>query len=151
MSVSVRWPTGVVTCSHTVRERNGPREASGVATASSGPPHLARDYVSIALPTDFSVECPWQESNPWGSGLRVICVTIEQSYNRGCTIARWLRRSLLTRNPTGSIPARDTLRKNRSVKRSIRSPWLGVVDHCSLWQLHSPLSGRCVRARCDCM
>ena len=23
----------------------------------------------------FSVECPRQESNPWGSGLRVICVT----------------------------------------------------------------------------
>jgi hypothetical protein len=60
-----------------------------------------------------------QESNPWGSVLRVICVglclkatrgvlsvlrvicvTIEQSaaaYNRGCqcTIAQWLRRSLL--------------------------------------------------------
>jgi hypothetical protein len=28
------------------------------------------------------------------SVLRVICVTIEQSYNRGCTIAQWLRRSL---------------------------------------------------------
>jgi hypothetical protein len=27
----------------------------------------------------------------------VICVTIKQSYNRGCTIAGWLRRSLLAR------------------------------------------------------
>ena len=61
---------------------------------------------------NFSVVCPWQESNPWGSVLRVICVTIEQSYNRGCTIAQWLRKSLLTRNPTGSILARDTLRKS---------------------------------------
>jgi hypothetical protein len=39
--------------------------------------------------------CPWQESNPWGSVLRVICVTIALSYNRGCTIAQWLRKSLL--------------------------------------------------------
>ena len=59
----------------------------------------------------FSVRVSRQESNPWGSVLRVICVTIEQSYNRGCTIARWLRRSLLTRNPTGSIPAGTLLRK----------------------------------------
>ena len=47
------------------------------------------------------------EGNPWGpSVLRVICVTIEQSYNRGCTIARWLRRSLLKRKvPTGCLQA----------------------------------------------
>ncbi len=62
------------------------REASGVATLSSGPPHLAKDYET------FRKECPWQESNPWGFVLRVICVTIKQSYNRGsynrgCTIA----------------------------------------------------------------
>ena len=34
----------------------------------------------------FPVVCSWQESDPWGSVLtvlRVICVTIEQSYNRG--------------------------------------------------------------------
>jgi hypothetical protein len=30
---------------------------------------------------------------------RVICVTIEQSYNRGCAIARWLRRSLVGPGP----------------------------------------------------
>ena len=39
-----------------------------------------------------------QESNAWGlSVFRVICVTIdsEQSYNRGCAIARWLRKSPL--------------------------------------------------------
>ncbi len=34
------------------------------------------------------------EGSPWGpSVLRVICVTIALSYNRGCTIAQWLRRS----------------------------------------------------------
>ena len=32
--------------------------------------------------SNFSVECPWQESNPWGSVLRVICVTIK------CAIAQ---------------------------------------------------------------
>jgi hypothetical protein len=39
--------------------------------------------------------------------LRVICVTIALSYNRGCTIAQWLlRRSLLTRKvPTGCLQA----------------------------------------------
>jgi hypothetical protein len=29
------------------------------------------------------------------SVLRVICVAIALSYNRGCTIAQWLRKSLL--------------------------------------------------------
>jgi hypothetical protein len=55
-----------------------------------------RDYVLATAddlwhrPTQLkiSVECPRQESNPWGSaGLRVTCVTIRQSCNRGCTIA----------------------------------------------------------------
>ncbi len=37
----------------------------------------------------FFVMCSsgWQDSTPWGSVLRVICVTIKQSYNRGCTVA----------------------------------------------------------------
>ena len=67
-----------------------------------------RDYVSLGINLLLSsarrrsatfpwcVRVPGKKSNPWGSVLRVICVTIEQSYNRGCTIARWLRRSLLT-------------------------------------------------------
>jgi hypothetical protein len=55
---------------------------------------IKRHWQERAL-ASFSVECPWQESSPWGSVLRVICVTIALSYNRGCTIAQWLRRSLL--------------------------------------------------------
>ena len=43
---------------------------------------------------------------------RVICVTIEQSYIRGCTIARWLRKSLFTQWHGGHglpVPASATL------------------------------------------
>ncbi len=45
------------------------------------------------------------EGNPWGpSVLRVICVAIALSYNRGCMIAQWLRRSLLRANGPGLAP-----------------------------------------------
>ena len=38
---------------------------------------------------------PRSEGSTWGpSVLRVICVTSALSYNRGCTIAQWLRRSI---------------------------------------------------------
>ncbi len=40
----------------------------------------------------------------------MICVTIEQSYNRGCTIARWLRRSLV--RPQASLCMIRWLRNN---------------------------------------
>ena len=42
----------------------------------------ARDYERTFYDCAFR-KCPWQESNPWGSVLRVICVTIRLSYNRG--------------------------------------------------------------------
>ncbi len=89
----------------------------------------------------------WQSLS--GNG-RVICVTIALSYNRGCTIAQWLRRSLLTRNPTGSIPATDTLTEKLLNKRLIRSPWPGVVDHSRCASVATPLASltsRCVLAR----
>ncbi len=36
--------------------------------------------------------------------LRVICVTIAQLYSRGCTVAQWLRKSLLKRKvPLGCL------------------------------------------------
>ncbi len=48
--------------------------------------------------------------------LRVICVTIKQSYNRGCTIAWWLRRSLFAKEAGGdawTMPACSVARDDR--------------------------------------
>ena len=64
----------------------GGERFTNISRGTARPPRLAREYVLSTIATKsgraFSVECPWQESNPWGSVLRVICVTIEQSYNR---------------------------------------------------------------------
>jgi hypothetical protein len=67
-------------------------------------PRLARDYEEPL--SSFSVECPWQESNPWGSVLRAICVATALSYNRVCTIAQWLRSSLEAIGPSRPVPLR---------------------------------------------
>ncbi len=38
--------------------------------------------------TEMADDGTQAEGNPWGpSVLKMICVTIKQSYNRGCTIA----------------------------------------------------------------
>ncbi len=77
-----------------MRERNGSRELP-TARASR---QRARDYVSSRqlpdfhcsmegqVPGNFSVERPWQGSSPWGSVLRMICVTIALSYNRAVNL-----------------------------------------------------------------
>ncbi len=77
-----------------VRERRA-LVSSGVTSATPGQGLRIKFHSVAERLGNFSVKCPWQESNPWGSVLRVICVSIEQSYNRGCTIARCLRRSLI--------------------------------------------------------
>ncbi len=41
--------------------------------------NMARDYECTTVRGKLFVKCPWQESNPWGSVLRVICVTIRSS------------------------------------------------------------------------
>ena len=54
-----------------------------IGPAGKSPCEVAREL------RDQAQLCPWRESNPWGSVLRVICVlvTITLSYNSGCTIA----------------------------------------------------------------
>ena len=69
------------------------------------------------------------EGNPWNlSVLRVICVTIEQSYNRGCTIARWLRRSLLKRK--GSTGSLQTVCLRRLIRPMARSCYILTDYDC---------------------
>ena len=64
-----------------------------------------------SLQLNFFRSVSRQESNPWGSVLRVICVAIEQSYNRGCTVAQWLRRSLLKRRAPHGLLSDTGLRR----------------------------------------
>jgi hypothetical protein len=64
------------------------REASGVTTTPGQGLRIKPERLPhTGSIQHFSVRVSWQESNPWSSGLRVICVTIKQSQNRGCTIA----------------------------------------------------------------
>ncbi len=56
-------------------------------------------YQANSVLETFSVEVSLAGIEPTGgrvgSVLRMICVAIALSYNRGCTIAQWLRRSFL--------------------------------------------------------
>ena len=62
---------------------------------------------------------------------------------RGRTVAHWLGKSLATRNPTGSILARDTLRNPVGLRRWSVVPGLSRVVLSST----ACLTSRCVRAR----
>ena len=93
----------------------------GVATAAGVFDQVATDSEGRRIKRaglqrlSYPVVCPRKDSNPWGSVLRVICVTnalltIEQSYDRAAgvqvcstrAIARWLRKSLFPRREQDS-------------------------------------------------
>ena len=69
-----------------MRERNGSGE-SAVGVPLVGLPLRGVSSLGIA----FSVECPRQESHPWGSVLRVISVTIGTT-----AVVRWRMVTLIT-------------------------------------------------------
>jgi hypothetical protein len=49
---------------------------SVVGPPSTTPGHWQGLRTKRLVFSNFSVECPWRESNPWGSVLRVNCVTL---------------------------------------------------------------------------
>jgi hypothetical protein len=70
----------------------------------------------------------------WPIPARVICVTIKQSYNRGCTIAQWLRRSFLKRKvPTGCL---QTVCLRRLIRPMARSCFI-LTDYDAVSACHS--------------
>ena len=48
---------------------------------------LARPGTTKQLTIELLCKVSRQDSNPWGSVLRVACVTNKQSHNSGCTLA----------------------------------------------------------------